>query len=148
MEELFVMLGFLLVILLFIAVVGYIVSAITYMTLAKKAGLSSPWIAWLPYGYAFIGVGLAKLEWFYALVPIGLSIINVYNTNLFISILVLIGILSWVIFIDRKILEAFGQNPDLAFIHLVPLVGSLIVFVIIMTIAFGDAQYNKNDYSS
>lgn len=123
------------------ALIGYVIGSLIYMRVATKAGQTNPWIAWLPFGYAVIAMKLRNKPWYY-----GLGIILLVPLNFMgFELLYFIGVIAWFIYLDSGILQAFGRDKALAYLHLIPLIGSLIVMILIAVIAFGEAEYKGID---
>lgn len=140
------MLFAILVIALIIFVIGliiaYVISGLTYSKLAKKAGLPNPWLAWIPLGNVYLILQMTKLPiWLIAVPVANVLFVNSMGfedpTQLLVVFIYFVVTIIW----DNKLLEAFGENKSLAFLHLVPGIGSLIVLIIIMKMAFGSNQY-------
>ncbi len=139
MEELLIfMMGFILVILV-IGAIGYIVNALVYMKLGEKCNVDNYWVAWIPYGSYYIGTKVGKLDIKFFIATIIASIAT-FSTEDGISVIFSLILIGLIIYIDRSILERFGKNKNLAFLHLILGIGSLIVFIIIATLAFGAAK--------
>lgn len=129
----FLALGGLLFIVLAILFAIYVFRAIVYMKIGKKAGLSNTWISFLPLGEGIIAVSMRGWFWAIGLVPLLFSFVG-YEA------LVSLLFLGWCIFVDSIVLEEFGENPMIAALHLIPGIGSLIVFIKIASLAFGPAE--------
>lgn len=136
--------------LVFVIIIGaaYVAQGITYMNLARKAGVKDAWLAWVPFGVHYINVKIAKLETMYMFIPIGLAMLMGFDFDGRVSLMAAIGVLVWFIVIDGKVLEAFGKDKNLSLLHLVPGIGSIIVFVILMGTALNDSKYIHDEIES
>lgn len=127
---------FFLMILTFI-VIFYIVNAIVYMKMAKKAGLSNPWMAWLPYGTYIISLSIGNLSPWFAMIPISSSLISLISSpaSLVPSLLLSLATIVIIVVMDMRVLESFGENKNIAFLHLT-VIGSFVVWGYMAYIAF------------
>lgn len=130
--SLFAFLGGLLIFLFIVIIIAYVINALLYSKLAKKAGISEHWAGWIPLGIYYLGLRMGKL-------PIWLLFIPVLN--LFAGVdggmATLSALATGILFIvmDYHTLKSFGHNENLAFFHLFPLIGSLIVLIKLITMA-------------
>lgn len=127
----------LLVVLLIVFALIYILNGITYSRLAKKAGIKETWLAWIPYGAHILTLKMGGLNllWF-LLFPLSSLLVLIESPLETISSL---GIIAVLIYMDKYLLEAFGKNGNLAFLHLIPGIGSLIILVMIISMAFDNS---------
>ena len=139
MEELILFfMGFVLVLLVF-GLLFYIVNALVYVKLSKKCDEPNYWLAWVPFGVYYLSTRVGRLDIKIFIASLITSIIFIFSEGLISLIfgLVLIGL---IIYMDRYILDRFGKNKNLAYFHLIPVLGNFIVFIMIAVIAFGDSQ--------
>lgn len=136
MEELLALILAFMFVFLLIGAVAYVLNGLVYTKLAKKVGVQNWGWAWAPYGSWYIGAKVGQLRDYLWIAPIAMSLIAFSISDL--AFLMWVGIIGYIIYNDKNILERFGGNGNLAFLHLVPGVGSIIVFVMIAAIAFGD----------
>lgn len=138
MEELYAIIVGFLFFFIILAVAAYVLNGLIYTRLGKKAGVKNWGWAWVPYGSWYVGAKVGKLPDYIWITPIALSLGVELVGDL--ALLVWIGILAYTIYNDKKIMDRFGNNGNLAFLHLIPLIGSIIVLVMIATLAFGDKK--------
>lgn len=141
------LMGFILI-FLFALLIGYIISSIMYMRLAEKAGLDNKYLAWIPpYGPNILVLKMSGQSTLLVLFPLLMSLsLILFSDSTFITAVCLLGQLVWVIFMDMKLLEIFGKSKYLALFHLCGL--SIVVLIIKLVIAFGQAEYKGNSSGS
>ena len=139
MEELVLFfMGFLLVVLVG-GLIFYVVNAMVYVRLSKKCNEENYWLAWIPFGVYYLSTRVGRLDIKVFIASLITSIAFILSdglTNVILGV-VLIGM---IIYMDRYILRRFGKNSNLAYFHLIPVLGSFVVFVVIAVIAFGESK--------
>lgn len=142
MEGLFAAFAAFIMVFIFIALVFYVLGALVFMKLGQKAGVANSWVAWVPFGQWYVQASIAQAPSFVWLAPIALA----FGSNMvdgLASLVLSIVLLVYIVWIDMKIFARFGENPKLAFLHFIPVVGSLIVFIKFAILAFGNAQAER-----
>lgn len=139
MEELMLFfMGFLLVMLV-VGLVFYIVNALVYVKLSKKCDEKNYWLAWIPFGVYYLSTRIGRLDIKIFIATLITSIVFT-ATDGTVSLIFGIVLIGLIIYMDRYIFDRFGKNKNLAFFHLIPVLGSFIVFIMIAVIAFGESQ--------
>lgn len=126
------------------AILLHVLSAVTYMNLARKAGIRNWWVAWIPLGSLYLKVKLIDVPFIMMGIPIAMILIDVFSIgdvpgyyvyDIKIILITVVYYLIWKIYSDRKLLQFLDKNGNMAFIHLIPAMGTLISFAQIMLIA-------------
>jgi hypothetical protein len=108
----------------------YILSALAYYKLFKKARVPHAWLAWIPIGYMWPFMWtIKKSAWnlLWLLVPIA-------------------NIVFYIIWIV-KFYKAFGMSPHWLWLMLIPGLGSFILFIQILYMGFSrHVQYRLGSY--
>jgi hypothetical protein len=142
MENALALLAGFLLFFVIIFVIIYVVGALVFMKLGQKAGVANSWVAWVPFGQWYVQAAVAGLPSLIWLAPIGIAFASNFTEG-FVALLFSLLLLAYIIFVDMKIFARFGENPKLAFLHFIPVIGSLIVFIKMAILAFGNAQAER-----
>ena len=120
--------------LIFIILFVFIVLGVVYSSLGANNGVDHAWVAFIPFGNYYVAAKVADLPELIWILPIAGAI----NSILFPQLRIFIGLLLvlYSIWADRELLDNIGRNKNMAFLHLIPGVGSLIVFTIIAIESF------------
>lgn len=98
---------------LFIALIMYLITAISLMMIAKKTKTENGWLAFIPFANVFLMANIAQKEWWIALIIILIGFIPflgaIISTALFIY-------LWW------AITERLGKSGALSLLILIPIV--------------------------
>ncbi len=114
----------------------YVISIYPYYRLGQKAGISWSWVAFIPYGSAFITAKIVNwpLWWIWPLLLLLASVFHVIG-GLIATALLIVYLVMLAIMLDR-----FRASWGWIFINLIPIVGSVIFFIVLYVVALG-AQY-------
>lgn len=123
---------FWLVILLGLA--GYILTALAYWKMGKKAGIEWAWVAWIPGGSGFVIAKMARWQnwqlWpILLLAGILVSWIPVVN-------IAYIGVAVLVMIQAGQVMESFHYSYAWMLLSFVPVIGTVIYLVVLLRIAF------------
>lgn len=142
MSDLLAVFAAFIMVFIFIALVFYVIGGLVYMSLGNKAGVQNAWLVWIPFGSWYVKASIAQAPSFVWLAPIALAV----GSNMMdgvASFILSVVLLVYIVWIDMKIFARFGENPKLAFLHFIPVIGSLIVFIKFAILAFGNAQAER-----
>lgn len=122
-------------IIVFIAL--YVLGGLTYMRLGKKAGVEWAWVSWLPYGMPFVTA--KALNWDkWALFPILAIAAMVVGIIPFLGYLYFLFVAIFLIIQLAQFLIGYGRSPWLLLWNLIPWVGSIVFFIIMLQTAWSN----------
>jgi len=102
----------------------YIIQALAFYAMGRKARVSYSWLAFIPILQIFVLLAIIRRSaWnvLWLLIPV----VNV-----------IFGIIWYV-----RLFRAFGQNPWLLLLLIIPGIGELVLFVMLLYMGFSSAQY-------
>lgn len=114
---------------LVIILIMYIFQGIVYSELAKKYNIGKSWLAWVPYGIYYITAKVARLPDYIWILPIVGTVIMNLTLPQPLQIVMVALMYSYFIWADRELFKVLGKSPNMAFFHLLPVFGSLIVLI-------------------
>lgn len=134
-----------LVVGLFIAYILMIIAVLVlhsaiYAKLGKRAGMRGWKWAWVPYfGPWFVGAWVGNTSTVLWVIPaLGLlsGLLGMEYTTLIAAF-----VMVYLVNRDKRILERFGKSGKLAYLNLIPITGTLVVYILIASIAFSKKPY-------
>ncbi len=119
-----------------IMLVVYVISIYPYYRLGLKAGISWSWVAFIPYGSVFITAKIVDwpLWWIW---PVLLLLASVFHV---IGGLIALALLIVYLVMLALMLDRFRAGWGWIFINLIPIIGSVIFFIVLYVVALG-SQY-------
>lgn len=131
-----------------LAVVSYVLSSLTYYTMAKNEGMDKAWLAWIPYANMYVvgellnvklkGDGGLKLLIGYIILSI-LSSIPVLGVLFSIVLLVATGVMWYWLF--QKYSDRPGLHTTLSFVLMITIIGSLYSVIALFVMRNNKARY-------
>ena len=119
-----------------IMLVVYVISIYPYYRLGLKAGISWSWVAFIPYGSAFITAKIVDwpLWWLWPVLLLLASVLHVFGGLIALALLIVYLVML------AQMLDQFRAGWGWIFINLIPIIGSVIFFIVLYVVALG-SQY-------
>ena len=112
--------------IIFLVIIGfYIYVSFAIMAIAKKTKTENPWLAWIPIANVYLIIKIAKLEWWYLLVILGVSLIPIVGW------LIQMGLIVWIWSI---ICARLKRSRWLSLLMVIPIVN----FILLGVLAWSD----------
>lgn len=114
-----------------VALVFYIYSAITMMTIAKKTKTDNAWLAWIPFANIALLANIAKKPWWPVLLMLGFWIPIL---NILLMLVLLVYVIMWL----YKICEIRNKPGWLAILIIIPFLGHIWFMILLGILAWAD----------
>ncbi len=129
----FAFLGSIIWLIIILVIASYVLTALAYWKMGKKAGVEWSWVAWIPGGATFVVAKMANWNT-WALWPI-ITLAGVLIAWVPVLNLVYIAAPIFILVQAGQVLESFHYSYAWLILSLVPLVGTIIYLVVLLRIA-------------
>lgn len=117
-----------------LGIAAYVLTALAYWKMGKKAGIDWAWVAWIPAGSVFVMAKMARWQnW--ALWPI-LLVAGILVAWIPVINVAYMGVIIFVMVQAGQVMESFHYSYAWMVLCFIPVVGTIIYLIILLRIAF------------